>query len=142
MAPRWFVDESALGLGKLLARVRDDVLYAGHPDLPEIPLGTADVTWMPLVAVLDWVAIRRDRRIHTRPSEVRVFAEVGLRTVWLGGKKDTASPSNSSSSLGTGRRWSADERSSARDRGASRFSEVGCRHVSGGPSSDVGPFST
>jgi len=91
VVPRWFVDESALGLGKLLARLRDDVVYTGHPGMLEIPLGTADVTWMPLVAERDWVAIRRDRRIHTRPSEVRVFAEVGLRTVWLGGKKDMSS---------------------------------------------------
>jgi hypothetical protein len=68
---RWFVDESALGLGKLLARGRDDVIYAGHPDLPEIPLGTLDVRWMPIVAERGWVAIRRDRRIHTRPLEVR-----------------------------------------------------------------------
>lgn len=46
---------------------------------------------MPIVAARDWVAIRRDRRIHTRPLEVRVFSEVGLRTVWLGGKKDMSS---------------------------------------------------
>ncbi|PZS26178.1 MAG: hypothetical protein DLM61_18840 [Pseudonocardiales bacterium] len=91
MALRWFVDESALGLGKLLASTRDDVIYAGHPNLPEIPLGTSDVGWMPIVAERNWVAIRRDRRIHTRPREVRVFSEVGLRTVWLGGKKDMGS---------------------------------------------------
>lgn len=93
MAARWFVDESALGLGKLLARVRDDVFYAGHPDVPEpeVSLGMPDVTWMPRVASLGWVVFRRDRRIHTRPAEVRVFAEVALRTVWLGGKKDMAS---------------------------------------------------
>lgn len=46
---------------------------------------------MPIVAERGWVAIRRDRRIHTRPLEVRVFSEVGLRTVWLGGKKDMSS---------------------------------------------------
>ena len=91
MALRWFVDESALGLGKLLTNTRDDVIYAGHPDLPEIPLGTIDIGWMPIVAQRDWVAIRRDRRIHPRPLEVRVFSEVGLRTVWLGGKKDMGS---------------------------------------------------
>lgn len=91
MAPRWFVDESALGLGKLLARIRDDVVYAGHADLPDVPLGTLDVDWMPVIAARGLVAFRRDRRIHTRPVEVRVFAEVGLRTVWLGGKKDMAS---------------------------------------------------
>lgn len=50
---------------------------------------------MPIVAERNWVAIRRDRRIHTRPLEVRVFTEVGLRTVWLGGKKDMGSPRGS-----------------------------------------------
>lgn len=85
------MDESALGLGKLLARTRGDVIYTGHSNLPEIPLGTIDVEWMPIVAERDWIAIRRDRRIHTRPLEVRVFSEVGLRTVWLGGKKDMGS---------------------------------------------------
>jgi len=54
---RWFVDESALGLGKLLARQRDDVLHTGHPDVPEIPLGMLDVEWMPIVAERGWVAI-------------------------------------------------------------------------------------
>ena len=87
-ANRWFVDESALGLGKLLARNRDDVVYTGHPDVSDIPLGCLDVDWMPRVATRDWVVFRRDRRIHTRPVEVRVFAESRLRTVWLGGKKD------------------------------------------------------
>ena len=57
MALRWFVNESALGLDDLLARIRDDVMYAGHPDLPDIPLGTIDVSWMPIVAERDWVAI-------------------------------------------------------------------------------------
>jgi PIN like domain len=85
------VDESALGLGKLLASTRDDVIYAGHPHLLEVPLGTIDIGWMPIVAERNGVAIRRDCRIHTRPLEVRVFSEVGLRTVWLGGKKDMGS---------------------------------------------------
>ena len=88
MTLRWFVDESALGLGKLLAAVRDDVIYTGHPDLPDVPLGATDLTWMPVVAARGWVVFRRDRRIHTRPEEVRVFADVALRSVWLGGKKD------------------------------------------------------
>jgi hypothetical protein len=65
----------------LLARIRDDVIYAGHPDLPEISLETIDVRWMSIVAERGWVAIRQDRRIHTRPLEVRVFSEVGLRAV-------------------------------------------------------------
>ena len=67
-ASRWFVDESALGLGKLLARLRDDVVYTGHLEVPDIPLGCLDVDWMPRVATRDWVVFRRDRRIHTRRS--------------------------------------------------------------------------
>lgn len=66
-------------------------VHLGHPHLPEIPLGTIDVGWMPIVAERNGVAIRRDRRIHTRPLEVRVFSDVGLRTMWLGGKKDMGS---------------------------------------------------
>ncbi|MGH3567695.1 MAG: hypothetical protein ACRDRH_17015 [Pseudonocardia sp.] len=48
-------------------------MYAGHSDVPDVPLGTLDVVWMPLVAARGLVAFRRDRRIHTRPAEVRVF---------------------------------------------------------------------
>jgi hypothetical protein len=39
-----------LGLGKLLARQRDDVPYPGHPAVPEIRPGALDTEWMPIVA--------------------------------------------------------------------------------------------
>lgn len=43
----YFADENALGLGKLLRRSgREDVLYPGREDLPEVPLGTPDLEWM------------------------------------------------------------------------------------------------
>jgi Phage integrase family/PIN like domain len=86
-------------------------MHLGHPHLPEILLGTIDVGWMPIVAKRNGVAIRRDRRIHTRPLEVRVFSEVGLRTVWLGGKKDMGS--RQQLDLVT-RHWQTSEISSAR----------------------------
>lgn len=60
---------------------------------------------MPIVAERNWVAIRRDRRIHTRPLEVRVFSEVGLRTVWLGGKKDMGSRQQLARLTGWTFRW-------------------------------------
>jgi len=85
----FFTDENALGLGKLLCRSgRTDVLYPGHPELPEVLLGMADVDWMPLVAIRDLVVITRDRRIRTRPAELRVYAECGIRSVWIGAKRD------------------------------------------------------
>jgi hypothetical protein len=87
-AIRWYADESALGLGKRLANWRADVTYVGHPRAPGLKLGMADVDWMRVAAARGWVVFRRDRRIQTRPAELRVFAEAALKTIWLGGKKD------------------------------------------------------
>ncbi len=90
-AYHWFADESALGFGRLLARERTDVLYPGHPSLPEVPLGALDVEWMPVVAGLGLVAFHRDKHIRTRPHEVAQYRAHGLRSVWFGGRKDMSS---------------------------------------------------
>lgn len=85
----YFTDENALGLGKLLLREgRDDVVHPGHPALPDVPRGTLDLDWMPVVAALDLVVLTRDRRIRTRPAELRTYLEHGLRSVWIGAKHD------------------------------------------------------
>lgn len=87
--PVYFTDENALGMGKLLTRSgRDDVVYPGHTDLPEIPVGTPDMDWMPVIAHLDFVVVTRDRRIRTRPAELRAYWACGIRSVWLGAKQD------------------------------------------------------
>jgi len=89
LGPVYFTDENTLGLGKLLRRGgRDDVLYPGHEDLPEVPLGTADLDWMPVTARRGLVVLTRDRRIRTRPAELRAYRELGIRSVWLGAKQD------------------------------------------------------
>ncbi|MGL5826742.1 MAG: hypothetical protein ACRCYU_18320 [Nocardioides sp.] len=44
--------------------------------------------WMPVIARLDLVVVTRDRRIRTRPAELRVYWEFGIRSVWLGAKQD------------------------------------------------------
>ncbi len=36
MASRFFVDENDLALGKALAEAIGDVVYPGHPELPEV----------------------------------------------------------------------------------------------------------
>ena len=64
-AYRWFADESVLGFGRLLARERSDVLYPGHPAIPEVPLGALDVDWMVIAASRGLVAFHRDT--HSRP---------------------------------------------------------------------------
>lgn len=85
----YFTDENALGLGKLLNRSgRTDVVYPGHSKLPEVPLGTPDLEWMPVVARHGLIVISRDRRIRTRPAELRAYWEFGIRSVWLGAKRD------------------------------------------------------
>lgn len=87
--PVYFADENTLGLGKLLERSgRDDVLYPGHPALPEVPLGTDDLEWLPIVGAQKFVVLSRDRRIRSRPAELRLYWEHGLRSVWIGGKHD------------------------------------------------------
>jgi hypothetical protein len=87
--PVYFTDENTLGLGKLLLRSgRDDVLYPGHEDLPDVPLGTADLDWMPVVARRGLIVVTRDKHIRTRPAELRVYQEHGLRSVWIGAKQD------------------------------------------------------
>lgn len=85
----YFTDENALGLGKRLRqRGRDDVLYPGHERLPNVPLGAADVDWMPVVGRAGLVVLTRDRRIRTRPAELAVYREHGIRSVWIGAKRD------------------------------------------------------
>lgn len=39
---RYFADESVLGLGLALARLRPDTVHPGHPLLPQVPLGALD----------------------------------------------------------------------------------------------------
>jgi hypothetical protein len=58
----YFTDENTLGLGKLLRRAgRDDVLYPGHEDLVEVPLGAPDLDWMPCGSVPNRISVRSNR---------------------------------------------------------------------------------
>lgn len=85
---RFYVDESALGLGKALEAARREVVHAGHKLIPEYPLGVLDIDWIPTVAARALIVIARDRRIRTRPQEVERFRETGLRVFWIAGKRD------------------------------------------------------
>jgi hypothetical protein len=83
---RFYVDESTLGLGKALAAAREDVVHAGHPLVPECPVGALDPDWIKAIAVRD---IGRDKHIRTRPAEVQQLVAAGLRVFRIGGKRDT-----------------------------------------------------
>jgi hypothetical protein len=85
---RFYVDESALGVGKTLEAARSDTVHVGHPLIPECPVGALDTEWIPAVSARDLVVIARDRHIRTRPGERRLLQEAGLRVFWIAGKKD------------------------------------------------------
>lgn len=87
--PVYFADKNTLGLGKLLRRSgRKDVVYPGHEDLPEIPRGTDDLEWLPIVGARGFIVLTRERRIRSRPAELRAYHEHGVRSVWIGAKQD------------------------------------------------------
>jgi hypothetical protein len=85
---RFYVDESAVGLGKTLCAARNDTVHVGHHLIPECPFGTPDIEWMSVVADRGLVVLIRDKKIRTRPQEIERFREVGLRVFWPGGKRD------------------------------------------------------
>lgn len=89
----FFADENLIGLGKLLcADGRDDVIYPGHPRARGVLLGMLDTEWMPLAGRHGWIVLSRDRRTRTRPAELELYYEHGLRSVWLGAKRDLGPP--------------------------------------------------
>jgi hypothetical protein len=88
---RFYADENILGVGKALAIARKDLIHPGHKLLPQVPLGTLDTDWMPIGAARGLVVLARDRHIRTKPAELAILRNFGLRVFWLAGKKDSTS---------------------------------------------------
>lgn len=76
---RFFVDENDLALGRSLAHARRDVLHPGHVRLPEVPFGTPDAVWLPIIGGLGLVVITRDKKIRSRPAEAELVIAAGVR---------------------------------------------------------------
>lgn len=87
---RFYVDESAAGLGLALAAARKDTIHVGHPLIPECPRGSLDTEWIPAVAARDLVVITRDKKLRTKPIEVLALWRHGLRVFNIGGKRDAS----------------------------------------------------
>ncbi len=83
----FFVDENDLALGKALSARISDVRYPGHPELPDIPRGTHDDVWLPVVGMRGLVVITRDQRIRYRPLERAMWMEHAVRGFVLTGRK-------------------------------------------------------
>jgi hypothetical protein len=62
---RFYVDESAAGLGLALAAARKDTIHVGHPLIPECPRGALDPDWIPALAARGLIVIARDKSRRT-----------------------------------------------------------------------------
>ncbi len=77
---RFYVDADILGLGKIVASLRNDVTYPGDPGAvihkrqrpPCVIASPAilDPDWIPEVAVRGWLIITRDSQIITNANEI------------------------------------------------------------------------
>lgn len=87
MAPRFFVDENDLALGRLLAEQHGDVVYPGHDDLPQVPRRALDDDWLPIIGQRRLVVITRDQRIRYRNAEKQAWVAHGVRGFVLTGRR-------------------------------------------------------
>jgi len=69
VATRFFVDENDLALGKALADLHGNVVFPGHPELPEVPRQSLDDEWLEVIGAQGPVVITRDQRIRYRSAE-------------------------------------------------------------------------
>ncbi len=87
---RFFVDENDLALGKALAKRHGEVVFPGHHDLPEVPRGSPDDQWLPVIGAQRLVVITRDKRIRYRTVEKRMWVVHRVRGFVLTGRKSQA----------------------------------------------------
>lgn len=92
---RFYFDEDILGLGRIVAGIRNDCTHPGDPgarihkrDRPACPIatGTKDTEWLPRAADEGWIVISRDLNIRENPAERRAVRETGVRMVALSGQ--------------------------------------------------------
>jgi hypothetical protein len=90
---RFYVDADVLGLGKLLADLRNDLTYPGDPGAvihkrhrPPCPITSPDVLdtdWIPQVAARGWLIITRDSMITQNRNEITAVRENNAKMVAL-----------------------------------------------------------
>ena len=97
MAARFFVDENDLALGKLLATRHHDVVFPGHPALPEVLRGSPDDVWLPVIGAKQLIVITRDQRIRYRAAEKLMWVRHGVRGFVLTGRKSQSTADSCSS---------------------------------------------
>jgi hypothetical protein len=107
MVARFFVDENDLALGKALAALHGDVVYPGHPELPEVPRQTEDDVWLEVVGRRRLVVITRDKKIRYRPVEKQAWVNApspGIRADRTRQPSNRRQPRDPPDALGLDRR--------------------------------------
>ena len=99
-AVRLYFDADVLGLGKLVAGLRNDVTYPGDPGAeihrrvrPPCPIASPDVLdaeWIPEVARRGWLIVTRDSKIISNKNEIAAVRDYGAKMVALN-QKDASS---------------------------------------------------
>jgi hypothetical protein len=90
---RIYVDADILGLGKILASLRNDVTYPGdlgaaihkrqRPACPITSPDVLDTDWIPEVAARGWLIVTRDSMIIQNRNEVAIVRENNAKMVAL-----------------------------------------------------------
>ncbi len=90
---RIYIDADILGLGKILASLRNDVTYPGDPGAivhkrqrPPCPIASPDVLdthWIPEVAARGWLIVTRDSMITQNRNEIASVRENKAKMVAL-----------------------------------------------------------
>lgn len=90
---RFYVDADVLGLGKILADLRNDVTYPGDPGAlihrrqrlacPIADPATKDTDWIPEVARHGWLIVTRDSKIIENRREIAAVRESSAKMVAL-----------------------------------------------------------
>ncbi len=90
---RIYVDADVLGLGKILASLRNDVTYPGDPGAvvhkrqrPPCPITSPDVLdtdWIPEIAARGWLIVTRDSMIAQNRNEITAIRENKAKMVAL-----------------------------------------------------------
>ena len=89
MPARFFSDETDLGLAKKLEeKLAGQVVYPGHPDLPEVPRGCKDEEWLHHIGMRGLVVITRDKQIRRRPVLKTLWVRFQVRGFVLTGRKN------------------------------------------------------
>ena len=87
-----FADENILPVGRKLAELDEvgTVLYPGHEDIPELPLGAKDTEIFGEIGAdrRNLLFITRDKKIRTRPTEREKLRDAKVRAVILTGRSN------------------------------------------------------